>query len=157
MTAEPRTSDAGSGGCQDVCSLPNEELADRVAMIRREILPLVTRREVLADGVALEFEHTPAMQKTLEDLVVFERGCCSGLAWNLGRPSDRVLRLSVQGLAADSDFFRALGPGAQGSASGRLVRLAHPARASPVRHSGRGTGSPPRSDASSPASPWRRR
>jgi len=93
-------------------------------MIRREVLPHVTRREALADGVAFEFEYTSAMHKTLDDLVAFERECCSGLTWNSSRPTGRVLRLSVQGLAADSDFFRALEGGATNApVRGHLARL----------------------------------
>jgi hypothetical protein len=88
-----------------VCSLPSDQLSDRLAMIRREILPHATRRQVLADGVAVEFAHTAEMEKTLEDLVAFERKCCSGLTWSLTRPSADVLRLSVEGLGPDSDLF----------------------------------------------------
>ena len=79
-------SDPGTSGCEEVCNLPDDERHDRVAMIRREILPHVTRREALANGVAFEFQHTPGMEKTLEDLVTFERDCCSGLAWELRHP-----------------------------------------------------------------------
>ncbi len=104
-SSDTTASGAEHSGCEDVCSLPSDELRDRVAMVRREILPHVTRRETLSDGVAREFEHTPAMQKTLEDFVSFERACCNGLVWNLRRPSDHVLRLSIQGLAPDSEFF----------------------------------------------------
>ena len=118
------TSNGGTYGCGDVCSLPNDELSDRVARIRSEILPHVTGRQPLADGVAFDFEHTAAMQKTLEDFVAFERECCSGLTWDLHRPSDRVLRLSVQGLDPGSDFFRALGNVVDAPVRGRLARLA---------------------------------
>jgi len=75
-------------------------------MIRREILPLAKRRETLADGLAFEFDQTAALQRTLEDLVAFERECCSGLTWNVSRTSQGLLRLSIQGLRPDSDFFR---------------------------------------------------
>ncbi len=101
-------SDAGARGPESVCSLPSDSLADRMAMIRREILPHVTRREALADGVALEFEHTPAMEETLQNLVAFERRCCGGLTWELERAAGPVLRLGVRGLAPDSDVFEAL-------------------------------------------------
>lgn len=93
---------------QDVCSLPSDQLSDRVAMIRRDILPHATRRQRLTDGVAVEFAHTAEMEKTLEDVVAFERQCCSGLTWSLTRPTGDVLRLSVEGLAPDSDLFTAL-------------------------------------------------
>ncbi len=91
-----------------VCSLPSNQLSDRVAMIRRDILPHATRHYALADGVAVEFAHTAEMEKTLEDLVAFERKCCSGLTWNLTRPSGDVLRLSVGGLGPDSDLLAAV-------------------------------------------------
>ena len=82
---ESTASDAGAGicGCEDVCDLPTEALQDRLAMIRREILPLATHREALSDGMAFEFKHAPAIQKTLEDFAEFERECCSGLTWNV--------------------------------------------------------------------------
>ncbi len=99
-------SETGIRSSEDVCSLPRDQRSDRAGMIRRDILPHATRREALANGVALEFEHTAAMQKTLADLVAFERDCCGGLAWNLTQPSDGVLRLSIEGLPPDSDFFR---------------------------------------------------
>lgn len=120
-------SDARTCDCEHPCSLPSDQLRDREAMIRRDILPQVTRREALEDGVAFEFEHSAMMQKTLEDLVEFERECCSGLAWNLSRRSSRVLRLSVTGLAPDSDFFRAVSGATDAPVDGRLGRLAQAA------------------------------
>src|SRR5688572_20147513 len=99
-------SDAEAGNSTQVCSLPTDERRARLAMIRREILPHANRREVLADGMAFEFQHSPAMQKTLEDLVAFERGCCGGLSWNLDQASSGVLRLRIHGLAPDSELFR---------------------------------------------------
>ena len=101
-------SNTGTHGSGSVCSLPDNELKDRVARIRSELLPHVTGRRPLADGVAFDFAHTAAMEEALEDFVAFERECCSGLAWSLHRPSARVLRLRVRGLAAGPDFFRAL-------------------------------------------------
>lgn len=120
-------SDPGTCDTERVCNLPSDKLRDREAMIRRDILSQVTRREALVDGMAFEFEHSAAMQKTLEDLVAFERECCSGLAWNLRRPSDRVLRLSVKGLAPDSDFFRTVSGATDAPVKGRLARLAQAA------------------------------
>lgn len=120
MTASDSTGpDAGDRGCGDVCSLPSDERADRVAMMHREILPHATRREALAAGVALEFADDPALERTLEEFVAFERECCGGLTWSLRRPSAGVLRLSVEGLAPDSDFLRALGDTAEAAPGSR--------------------------------------
>ncbi len=122
---ESTASDAGAGtcGCQDVCDLPTEALQDRLAMIRRGILPLATRREALSDGMVFEFKHAPAIQKTLEDFTEFERECCSSLTWNVRAIPGEMLRFSVQGLPPTSDFFRVIdGPG-EAAAPGLLKRL----------------------------------
>ncbi len=124
MEQSTTTSDTATSRGVDVCSLPTDEWQDRSAMIRREILPLVTRREALESGMALEFEHSPALRKRLEDFIAFERECCSGLTWQLHRPSSRVLRLKVEGLPVDSDFFGTSGGGADAPTPGRLARLA---------------------------------
>jgi hypothetical protein len=100
--------DARSLDATRVCSLPDEQLRDRLAMIRREILPHATRREALADGMAFDLPHTPEMQKTLDDLVAFERSCCGGLSWILAQPSSGTLRLTIRGLAPDSELFRTM-------------------------------------------------
>ena len=110
---------------EDVCKLPSEELQDRSDMLRRELIHLVIRREPLSDGVAFEFAYTPVMQKKLEDLVAFERNCCSALTWSLARPASDILRLSVRGLTPDSDFFRGLGGGeASSPMRGHVQRIA---------------------------------
>jgi hypothetical protein len=125
MTAsETSRSEAGANGFEDVCTLPRDELRERVAVVRRDILSQTTRRETLTDGMAFEFAATPAMKEQLEELVEFERECCSGLDWNLGRVGP-VLRLSVRGLAPDSDALRAsdIAPGGRVPASfSRLAR-----------------------------------
>ena len=114
----------GACGCEDVCSLPADQLQDRLTTLRREIVPHVKRHTPMTEGMAFEFANTPVMRKTLEDLVAFERECCSGLTWNLGRLSDQILQLSVQGLPPDSDFYRIFGdPVGEGTAA-RLPRLA---------------------------------
>ena len=119
IEANPAPTSSGAGcGCTSVCSLPADQYEDRVAMIRAEILPKALRRERLANGVALEFGAGAEMQRTLEELVAFERQCCSALAWNLSDGTGGAIRLSVEGLSPDSDFFRAVGgTGAAGQAS----------------------------------------
>lgn len=106
------TENRGVCGCEEVCSLPPDQFRDRKAVLRRDVLPHVTRRRRLDNGWALEFPRTPAMERTLEDLVAFERRCCGTLSWNLDRPGARVLDLRIEGLSPDSVFFGILGDGA---------------------------------------------
>ncbi len=93
----------------DGCNLPTEEFQDRLAMIRRDILPLAKRREELTDGLAFEFEQSPGMKKTLEDFIAFERECCSGLTGGLEQTEAAQLRLSIRGLSPSSEFFQTVG------------------------------------------------
>ena len=99
-----KTSADASG---DVCSLPPADLHDRVTMIRRDIVPLARRTEALPNGRVWEFAPDPGLQSKLEALVTFERECCSGLDWNL-EVENETLRLRVEGIAPDSDFFAPL-------------------------------------------------
>ena len=99
---------SGTPGDDSVCNLPADQLKDRIATLRRDVFRHAKRRESLADGVAFEFTNTPEMQKTLEDLIAFERECCSGLSWPVDRVSGESLQLRVEGVPPDSDIFRIL-------------------------------------------------
>ena len=114
-----------TSGCRDVCSLPPEELRKREAMLRRELLPKALRREALQNGWSLDFPATPVLRKALEDLVAFERECCSSLSWNLERRGDDVVRLRVEGLPPESRFFEGLwGAATAPPAGSELPRIA---------------------------------
>ena len=91
----------------NVCSLPPADLHDRVTLIRTEILPLARRTQALPNGRAWEFARDAALQSKLGALVSFERECCGGLDWNLDVEAE-TLRLRVEGIAPDSDFFAPL-------------------------------------------------
>lgn len=82
-----------------VCTLSAPALDDRIEMIRRDIVPHVTRVEPRANGFVLEIAGSPAMHATLARWVVLERDCCTRVAWEIeGDPDDAVLRLVVDGL-----------------------------------------------------------
>jgi hypothetical protein len=111
------------GELQTVCNLPAEDREARLAMIRREILPLAERRERLPDGLRFEFAYGPPLERTLDQLVTFERGCCGSLSWEATRPAEDRLRLTVRGLSPGSPLLE-LGetPRAPASRLGRLLR-----------------------------------
>ena len=105
-----------------LCNLPAEDREARLAMIRSEILPLAERRERLADGLCFEFPYAPPLERTLDQLVAFERGCCGSLSWEATRPAEHTLRLTVRGLSPGSPLLE-LGETLPAPAS-RLGRLA---------------------------------
>ena len=81
-------------------ALPAAERENRAAAIRREILPLVRRRESLADGIAWEFAREPGLRAKLDRFVAFERECCSGLDFEISGSPGGTLRLSIRGEGA---------------------------------------------------------
>jgi hypothetical protein len=94
---------------RSLCSLDDEELEARRAMVRAEILPKVERAERIEDGFALETQSTPELRQKLEDLVTLERRCCSSVDWTLREPSSRGrLRLEVRGLDPGSALLGSL-------------------------------------------------
>ena len=100
------TAGEGRGDGGEVCSLPSDQLQRRLAMIRREILPLVKKREKRPDGFVWDFEANPQVRAKLEELVAFERQCCSGLAWSLQRlQASNTLQLKVEGVDPNSSIF----------------------------------------------------
>lgn len=108
--AEPAASEPAP-----VCTLPADGLAERLAWIRREILPHAIRTVRLDDGLAFELAPAAGLAETLDRLIALERECCRGLA--LERRAGATpggLRLEVRGLDPDASILRSLG-----SASGK--------------------------------------
>lgn len=108
---------------ETICNLPADHREARLAMIRSEILPLARRRERLPDGLAFEFAYSGPLERTLDQLVAFERGCCGSLSWEATRNADGPLHLTIRGLSPDSPLLE-LGdlPPAPASRLGRLAR-----------------------------------
>lgn len=94
---------------RSLCSLNDEELEERRAMVRAEILPQVRKTERIEGGFAMETHATPEMREKLEDLVGLERRCCGSVSWDLSEDAsaDR-LRLEVRGLDPDSGLLGSL-------------------------------------------------
>lgn len=108
MAGAKRTEPESEDDCVEVCSLPPADLRDRVAMIRREILPLAVGAEKLPNGRTWTFVRDPALLSRLESLIAFERRCCGGLEWSL-EVRGETIRLRVEGIDPDGSFLALLG------------------------------------------------
>ena len=105
------------------CSLSPDELADRIAMIRRDVLPHATASEALPKGRAWTFDNTPEVAAKLEHLVALERECCrEGVTVALVECVDR-LRLEVHGIDPNAAVFRSLEGGAPVPSRGVFAAL----------------------------------
>jgi hypothetical protein len=94
---------------RSVCSLNDEQLEERRAMVRAEILPHVRRAERIEGGFAVETDATPEQRQKLEDLVALERRCCSSVSWDLSEvPRSGRVRLEVRGLDPDAGLLGSL-------------------------------------------------
>lgn len=99
-------------GFEDFCALSPEQLRERSLSLRRDLMPLVKRASRLPDdaGLALDFDASPERRRQLDELVAFERQCCSGLDWDVTeRAASSSLRLTIAGLAPDAGMYQTLG------------------------------------------------
>ncbi len=108
--------------CTDFCSLPPEEIRERAALIRTELVPKIVQRSALPQGLAWEFVNEPGMQARLAEFVEFERRCCSGMTFDASPTTDGSrIRLTITGEGAEA--IAALGQEASPSVNrGRLRR-----------------------------------
>ena len=94
---------------RSLCSLNDEELEERRAMVRAEILPQVRKAERIEGGFAIETDPTPEMRRKLDDLVALERRCCSSVSWDVSDDTrEGRVRLEVRGLDPDSGLLGSL-------------------------------------------------
>ena len=104
----------------DPCNLPEDELQARIRMIRAEILPHALGTDELPNGMTWDFDAGPDRRAQLEQLVEFERRCCSGLRWDVEEVAGSRLRLVVEGV--DPAKLRAALGGPEAESEGRSLR-----------------------------------
>ncbi len=109
----------------EVCNLTEAERESRVTRFRRDLLPRATFTEGLPDGRAWEFVREPELERQLEELVTFERGCCPALGWELRRVrGGSALRLEVIGINPTPSLSSNTTPRAEQPPRGRLAAIA---------------------------------
>ena len=91
------------------CSLPPDAFAERVAMIRNEILPRADATERLSDGRAWTFANGSELRAELEHLVALERECCGAQVRFELEERGETLRLAVHGVDPDAAVFSSIG------------------------------------------------
>ena len=95
---------------EEVCSLDELRLQDRLKFIRLEIAPHVVDRQPFDGGLAWEFKGSPELREKLEWLIAQERRCC--VTWGfevLDVPESGRLRLEVRGATSESGLSELFG------------------------------------------------
>jgi hypothetical protein len=108
------------------CTLAADELSDRMAWIRREILPHAVETVAIEQGLAFELRAAPGLADELDRLIALERECCSGIDFERTASSTPGrLRLEVRGVDPEAAVFRSLRRQApRNRAVARLARAA---------------------------------
>ncbi len=89
-------------GCERVCALPEEQLAERSREVRAELGPLLRSHQTSPGRVIWRFDDSETMRAKLEELVEFERQCCAGLDFKVDvDPGSGALTLTVSGEGAE--------------------------------------------------------
>jgi hypothetical protein len=83
------------------CTLSSDELNERLARVRSEILPHAVSSERRPDGMAWDLEDVPGLAARLDQLVALESECCSGVVFEHKEGAPGRRRLELRGLAAD--------------------------------------------------------
>jgi|GEM_PF-6977733 len=93
----------------DFCTLPPDGLQERLAWIRREILPHVVETLRLASGLAFELAAAPGLEGQLDRLIAKEAECCSGIVLErMESASPGRIRLEIRGVDPDAPLLRSL-------------------------------------------------
>jgi hypothetical protein len=107
-----------------LCTLPAGGLGERMAWIRREILPHALETSRLDRGLAFELASAPGLAARIDDLIAFERECCSSIVFErLASATPGRLRLEVRGIDPEAAVFRSL-RGPASPVPRRIFRLA---------------------------------
>lgn len=93
---------AESAAPLDFCNLAEAPLAERLAWIRRELMPHVTARSERAGVLRLTLDAGPGVRQKAEGWIALERECCSGIDFALADAATAgSLSLTIRGLPAE--------------------------------------------------------
>lgn len=110
----------------EVCTLPADDLGDRIAWVQREILPHACETRRIHDGLAVELEDTADVREKVDRLIEMERVCCGGIAYAVAASATAGrLRLEIHGVDPDASVFRTLADRTEApSLGGRIAKAA---------------------------------
>jgi len=88
------------------CSLTSAELQDRIAMLRDEIFPNVTRKEELEEGYIYYFEDEGDLAIKILEFIGKEKQCCPFFKFDFSiLPFKKGLALKISGSEGVKEFL----------------------------------------------------
>ena len=89
------------------CSLTSQELQDRIALLRAEIFPNLTRKVELEEGYIFYFQDTGDMADKILELIGKEKQCCPFFKFDFSiLPFKKGLALQISGSKEVKEFLR---------------------------------------------------
>lgn len=80
------------------CSLTSEELRDRIAMLRNEVFPKITKKEELKEGYIYYFEDEDDLAIKILEFIGKEKQCCPFFKFDLSiLPFKKGIALQISG------------------------------------------------------------
>ena len=88
------------------CSLTSAELQDRIALLKTEIFPNLTRKEELADGFIYYFEDEGDIAIKILEFIGKEKECCPFFKFDVSvLPFEKGIALQISGSEGVKDFL----------------------------------------------------
>ncbi len=88
------------------CSLTSAELQDRIAMLRAEIFPKMTKKEALKEGFIYYFEDKGDLAVKILEFIGKEKQCCPFFKFDFSiLPFNKGLALQISGSEGVKEFL----------------------------------------------------
>jgi len=88
------------------CSLTSVELRDRIALLRTEIFPNLTKKEELADGFIYYFDDEGDIAIKILEFIGKEKQCCPFFKFDISvLPFKKGIALQISGSKGVKDFL----------------------------------------------------
>ena len=85
-----------SGVVEIACSLTDEEMRNRRALVRKQLIPHILKTEETQHGLVLRFSESDEVRSEVERFVSLERQCCGFLTFSITQPISG-LELTIEG------------------------------------------------------------
>ena len=114
----------------EICTLSEDGLNQRLALVRNSIQPHAIKTDRLGNGWRIEFRGTPQLAQDIDHLIRVESECCRGITFErLASEIPGQMRLEIRGVDPDAPALQSLSAPTARDQPGTAARLAKSAGA----------------------------